>query len=138
VNGEVSALRNGRDLAGPESCAPAHKKGAPGALQKKYFSTPPKTRFFALFENREKTPVSINKDGRFVKRIFLVFAPKQVKNRPKKISRQTYRRLQIWKFFCYSGSRIKLKSKNEDEDGNGVLECGSDGTGKCPMWPCAA
>jgi hypothetical protein len=33
---------------------------------------------------------------------------------------------------------VKLKIKNEDEDENGVLECGSDGEGSPEGWtPCA-
>jgi len=80
---EVLALQNGCGCAGPEGGARVQKKRALGSLQKKYFSALEKDGFFALFENRQKTPVSINKDGRLMKMAFLVFVPKRVKNRLK-------------------------------------------------------
>ena len=49
ANGGILALQNDRDGAGPEGGGALQKKGPLGALQKKNFSTLPKTRFFCTF-----------------------------------------------------------------------------------------
>jgi len=75
------------------------KKACLGHYKKRIFRPLEKSCFFAEFENEVKTLVWINEDRGLVKFIFFVFLPKRVKNRLKKISCQTYRRLQIQKSF---------------------------------------
>ena len=67
----------------PDSGLRLQKKGPFRSLQKRFFSTPPKNRFFCIFDNLQ-TLVLINEYGCLVKAAFFDIAPKRVKNRVKK------------------------------------------------------
>jgi len=98
---EVATVRSEAGFAGPEAGIPLQKKGLLGSLQKKNFRPFEKDGFFADFENRQKTFVSVNKDDGLVNSVFFVFGPNWVKNRVKKISCQTYGRLQICRLIMF-------------------------------------
>jgi len=70
--------------AGRKAVVRCRKKGQLGHYKKRIFRPLLKCGIFALFENRQKTPASVNKDGHLVKAAFWVFVPKRVKNRVKK------------------------------------------------------
>jgi hypothetical protein len=75
------------------------KKACLGHYKKRILRHLEKDGFFALFEMSHKTVVPINKDRGFIKTDLFVLCQNGPKTGSKKISCQTYHRLQIWKFF---------------------------------------
>ena len=81
VKVEVWRLERGPDLPGRRAAGRCRKRADLDHYKKTFFRPSKNHGFFALFENRQKTLVSVNEDGPSVKVAFFVFLPKQVKNR---------------------------------------------------------
>ena len=102
-----------------------------GHYKKRIFRPLQKHGFFAVFEKRLKTLVSLNEYGPLVNSAFFDIAPKWVKNGLKKISCQTYRGLQIWNSLCHNR---RMVNRNKNHDARCAMQDAGLGKEESPMF----